>query len=342
MQTRQFEIKFHTPAFLGDANQSGRWRTPPFKAQLRQWWRMAYAAEKRFMVNVKEMREVEGRLFGNAWLEGNFSKSEVRLRLNRWDEGQLKQWVSAARVHHAEKGPVDSDLYLGYGPVTLPRGSRQATLKSNAAIQFGESAVLSVAYPEDTATSLEQAFNLMNFYGTVGGRSRNGWGSYSMNSTDDIHTVAKIQFQDWIRCLNLDWPHAIGSDNSRPLIWQTPAFSDWKQLMKRLAEIKIDLRTTAFKFPHAEPDGQIHDRHWLSYPITHHKVRDWDRKNLRLPNTLRFKVRPTADAQLVGVIFHVPHQPPADFQPSIPTLERIWRQVHSQLDQTSDLQRITA
>ena len=38
MQQRQLHIQFHTPAFLGDANQSGRWRTPPFKAQLRQWW----------------------------------------------------------------------------------------------------------------------------------------------------------------------------------------------------------------------------------------------------------------------------------------------------------------
>jgi hypothetical protein len=29
MQQRQFHIQFHTPAFLGDATQSGRWRTPP-------------------------------------------------------------------------------------------------------------------------------------------------------------------------------------------------------------------------------------------------------------------------------------------------------------------------
>jgi hypothetical protein len=56
MQTR-FQIQFHTPAFLGDANQSGRWRTPPFKAQLRQWWRVAYAAQQQFAVNVREMRD---------------------------------------------------------------------------------------------------------------------------------------------------------------------------------------------------------------------------------------------------------------------------------------------
>lgn len=40
MQTRQLHIQFQTPAFLGDAEQSGRWRTPPFKAQLRQGLRV--------------------------------------------------------------------------------------------------------------------------------------------------------------------------------------------------------------------------------------------------------------------------------------------------------------
>ncbi len=39
----RYTVRFLTPAFLGDAEQNGRWRTPPFKAQLRQWWRVAYA-----------------------------------------------------------------------------------------------------------------------------------------------------------------------------------------------------------------------------------------------------------------------------------------------------------
>jgi len=42
-------VRFLTPAFLGDAEQNGRWRTPPFKALLRQWWRMAYAANKKWL-----------------------------------------------------------------------------------------------------------------------------------------------------------------------------------------------------------------------------------------------------------------------------------------------------
>ena len=348
MQTRQLQLQFHTPAFLGDANQGGRWRTPPFKAQLRQWWRVAYAAQQQFAVNVREMRDIEGRLFGHAWLENDSferegervatsaRKSLVRIRLSRWDEGQLKSWQSASKVNHPEVGMVDSNLYMGYGPVLLPRGSREATLKSNAAIQANEQAQLSIAFPGEHAALLDHALQLMSLYGTVGGRSRNGWGSYSLAPVDGAALPnAPTPSQPLTKCLGLDWPHALGSDAQGLLIWQTQPHKDWAALMKTLAEIKIALRTqAAFKFPNAQPDGQVHDRHWLSYPITRHDVNDWKRKNLRLPNQLRFKIRTTDDGQLVGVIFHMPHKPPAEFGSSPQTLQRVWQQVHSHLDQS--------
>jgi len=355
MKTQSFQIQFHTPAFLGDADQSGRWRTPPFKAQLRQWWRVAYAAEKRFAVNVGEMRDIEGRLFGHAWLESDefmrdskpvktsARKSEVRIRLNRWDEGQLKSWQSASKVKHDEVGVVDSHLYLGYGPVLLPRGSREPTLKANAAIQANEQAVFAIAFPDQHAATLGYALHLMSELGAVGGRSRNGWGSYSLQPLKGESLLNHaIPTQTLENCLSLDWPHAIGADHQGALIWQTQACKDWATLMSTLADIKIKMRTqAAFKFPNAKSDGQVHDRHWLSYPITSHGVKDWQSKNLRLPNQLRFKVRPKDDGELVGVIFHMPHLPPADFKPKpeAKDLLRIWQKVHSHLD--NNIQRIT-
>ena len=83
------------------------------------------------------------------------------------------------------------------------------------------------------------------------------------------------------------------------------------------------------------------DRHWLSYPVTNHPVTSWG-NNARLPNSLRFKVRPTTDGQLDGVVFHMPHKPPAEFGSCTQTLERIWHQVHSHLDQTATLKRTPA
>ena len=342
MKTMRFQLQFHTPAFLGDAAQSARWRTPPFKAQLRQWWRVAYAAQQQYRVNVGEMRDIEGHLFGRAGLENDRNekgekvaarRSEVRIRLSRWDEGKLKSWQAANKINHPEVGMVDSNLYLGYGPVVVPKGSREPSLNAKAAIQAKEQIEFAIAFPHDQATLLNHALQLMHWYGTVGGRNRNGWGSYSLHRTDG-QTMSNIETpgQCLAKCLSVDWPHALGTDSQGTLIWQTQPHKDWAGLMKTLAQIKIALRTqAAFKFPHAQPDGRVHDRHWLSYPVTRHSVSDWNRKNLPLPNQLRFKVRPMANG-LVGVVFHMPHQPPKEFGSNPQTLERIWRQVHSLLD----------
>lgn len=334
MKTLQYTIRFNTPAFLGDAEQNGRWRTPPFKAQLRQWWRVVYAAGHGFRPDVASMRAEEGRLFGNAWLEGEFSKSLVRLRLDRWDAGKLTNWQGLATVTHPEVSTVvGSDLYLGYGPLTLPRGARTPALKANAAIQSGESATFSLAVPDDHAARIAHALALMHRYGTVGGRSRNGWGSYALRPLPQAGEgggEGALPLRDWKDCLALDWPHGIGRDAKGALIWQTEALPDWKAVMKRLAELKIGLRTQ-FRFTSGRDAQQPEARHWLSYPVTNHSVKPWG-GNARLPNTLRFKVRASADGQFTGVIFHMPHRPPAAFHPDSAAIEGVWEQVHAFLD----------
>ena len=353
MQTRQLHIQFHTPAFLGDANQSGRWRTPPFKAQLRQWWRVAYAAQQHFAVKVREMRDIEGRLFGHAWLEDDQNedgdkvaarKSLVRIRLSQWSEGKETQWPSQdAQVQHpnvhdrdGRQKPVGAQLYMGFGPLIFDKGT---ALKGHAAIQAKEQAEFAIAFPDDQAALLDQALQLMNLYGTVGGRSRNGWGSYSLHRIDggampNIETPS----QTLPKCLSMDWPHALGADTHSALVWQTQPHKDWVGLMKTLAQIKIALRTQ-FVFTTGTTQNP-EDRHWLSYPVTNHAVTSWG-NHARLPNSLRFKVRP-ADDGLVGVIFHMPHLPPKQFGADPKTLERIWGQVHNYLDQAAHLTRNTA
>jgi len=339
MKTVEYTITFQTPAFLGDAQQNGRWRTPPFKAQLRQWWRVAYAAKHGFRVNVADMRREEGLLFGNAWLENDFRKSLVRLRLDRWEEGRFKKasWPADILVSHPEvknrEGkvvPVGSALYQGFGPLIFDNQRRTTTLKANAAIQAGESATLSLACPEDHASLIEQALWLMHRYGAVGGRSRNGWGSYELVPDND-ELKGNVPLRNWRDCLALDWPHAIGKDERDPLIWQTLPHDDWRSLMRTLAIIKIGLRTQ-FVFPSVTPPHPSPlPRHWLSYPITRHTTMAFDR-NVRLPNSLRFKVRRQGD-KLVGVIFHMPCLPPPAFAPNKAAIFNTWKKVHELLDE---------
>jgi CRISPR-associated protein Cmr1 len=340
-----YTVRFLSPAFLGNAEQNGQWRTPPFKALLRQWWRVAYAADHRFSMEVNEMRVAEGQLFGAAADAGDSNKSRVRIRLDRWDRGSMEAWQPPGNANHPEVGQIDSGLYLGYGPLR----SRTA-LKAGAAVQAGETATLRLALgppvqneePERIATALA----LTNLYGTLGGRSRNGWGSLALEPLDGTRPVAFSPDADllrpWRDALALDWPHAIGRDQRGALIWQTQAFPDWKAAMRRLAEIKIALRT---QFTFARGERRPQDRHWLSYPVTHHAVDAWEKDRLRLPNSLRFKLRTDGhnSARLHGIIFHVPCMPPPKFNPGRRAIESVWQRVHELLDDPAHkLSRISA
>ncbi len=347
MKKLSYQLRFTTPAFMGNAEQNGQWRTPPIKALLRQWWRVAVAAEYGF--EVAAMRRAEGMLFGHAWLENDTferdgravttaaRKSEMRIRLSAWAAGTLNSWqgLEQGTVHHPETEKtghkVGPHAYLGFGPLDGRGGTKLG--KTNAAIQWGESAALSIAVPNDHAAHIEHALTLMNHYGTLGGRSRNGWGSFALMPLGETPALGgDIPLRSWKEALTLDWPHAIGADDkNRPLIWQTAPHDDWKALMKTLAVVKIGLRTQ-FVFTTGKNASQAEPRHWLSYPVTNHSVQAWG-GNARLPNSLRFKIRQTGDGKLVGVIFHVPCLPPTAFAPNPEPITAMWTSVHSLLDE---------
>lgn len=347
MKILQYDVRFTTPAFLGNAEQAGQWRTPPFKALLRQWWRVAYSGEHGFQIDDNDMRREEGLLFGNAWLShqehgrpvNDYCRSLVRLRLEHWNRGRMHAWTSTDKVRHPEVPvAVGSDLYLGYGPLVLPRGGKDPELKGKAAIEAGESARLSIAIPEQNVKLITDAIRLIDRYGTVGGRSRNGWGSLSLTPQPSGSAHEWVEQDPPLQlledALTRDWPHAIGADQRGPLIWMTRPFSEWRDALVELAAIKISLRTQ-FVFPNEKPPHtKIEPRHWLSYPITTHTTKQWKR-GWRLPNSLRFKVRPDdADpSQLRGVIFHAPCLPPQGFHPDRRAILETWRRVHGLLDE---------
>ena len=195
---------------------------------------------------------------------------------------------------------------------------------------------------------MQAALALMNAYGAIGGRSRNGWGSFSLQPHDDASPALDVdltQFaRPWRDALAVDWAHALGLDGQRPLIWQTARTdADWKQIMRDLAIVKIGVRTL---FPLGSPPHSTPaDRHWLSYPITKHRTAAWGRTSGRLPNSLRFKVRQDSEnpGRLRGVILHTPCLPPREFSPNKAVIERVWQRVHGFLDgcATVPLERIS-
>lgn len=353
-------VRFVTPAFLGNAEQQGQWRTPPFKALLREWWRVAAAPEHGF--GHERLRESEGLLFGHAWLQepGNRNKTwamqgQVRLRLDEWRDGQMRAWMGREpRVEHRKVGEqgqnIGAHLYLAYGPLNYQRG-RGTTLKNEPAINADDASSLSLGVPFQHQKAMTQVLHLIHWFGTIGGRSRNGWGSVKLEKIDgytppamnDLLSGATLsQMASMTRplhdCLLLDWPHALGTDNHGVLLWKSRQdYPDWSSAMQELARVKIAFRTAL-----NVPVGQVGDRHILAYPVTHHRVNAWlenGRDVNRLANQLRFKVVQDNNSRYWCLACHLPCGLPEMLQQKLgpnridPDRQiRVWQTVHAKLN----------
>ena len=349
-----YGLALATPAFLGDAEQKGVWRTPPLKALIREWWRVAVARDCSYDANKLKLRE--NALFGTAVDEsgGKNQQSKIRIALANWQEGACKHWETGeARVTHREvkdrntgrERPVGVELYLGYGPLVFQQGTQ---LKNGAALQARETNALKLAFPEIHAQEIAQALTLAHWFGTIGGRSRNGWGSLAWQAQEGTPplpslSAAELSQAGCVRklrdCLDLDWPHAIGGDEKGVLVWQSSqTFGTWREAMKFLAETKITFRTKL-----GFVGGQVHrdpqPRHILAYPVTNHKVAPWEGKDKgRLANTLRFKLHTEAEGKLRALIYQTP------CRPTLPLggidLPDTWQRVHAFLDTNTQLTRL--
>ncbi len=323
MKALEYRIEFLTPAFLGNAEQRGQWRTPPFKALLRQWWRVArFARHGGYPCGgdqVSRMREKEGEIFGTASGAGESSESRmsrVRIRLSdrqsdgkgAWKEGRLtrRNW------NVPKSGQPDLMLYIGYG---LLKSADKMSRES--AINVRECKTLKIAAPDCELKDIRLTLALIDRFGTIGGRSRNGWGSIALKDvngdTANLSELPSSIIRPWKQALALEWPHAIGSDEKDALIWQTrQAYGGWQDLMKDFGRIRKGIRNI-----HKTPKGDD-----------------------RVPNTIRFKARRDTEqpGKLRGIIFHVPcsRQDKRYLNPGENKLERI----HQYLDNDSNTKRV--
>ena len=213
MICKEYSIHFTTPAFLGDAEQKAAWRTPPFKTLIRQWWRVAVAQELN-NYDVEQLRDKEAQLFGSAADSKNKSsgQSKLKIRLSHWNAGTMNNWNSTGKIKHPEvKFPVGSDLYLAYGPVEYRRGAGSA-LKKPPAIAVNTTNTLKLKVPD---SSIVDAMQLISWFGTLGGRSRNAWGSLAVEEgelqglellldgkADLSHVSSSLA-----NCLRSEWAH---------------------------------------------------------------------------------------------------------------------------------------
>ncbi len=315
---RSLNLSFLSPAFLGGADQKGQYRTPPFKALLREWWRVAVAPENDY--DWKKILEKERPLFGSV--SGGARQSQVRLRLKDWDPGEMNDLDKIQeRIHRSPSPPLNPGLYLGYGPISNDNG--KLAMKSTPAI-FAKKNTLEIYYPKSCQEEMERTLLLIQAFGTLGGRSHNGWGSVDLFSEDPAPFVWGETFPNDLTfatrsledCLRQDWPTAIGCDERGPLVWRVKENSlpqqkeaQQKEVLKRLALLREGVNQ---KGKIVGDVGGVIGRELLSYPIVYRDNRQGSfGREFRLPSPLRFKVVKGANGtggtkSFGAIVYHMP------------------------------------
>lgn len=342
LTTRQYTVRFLTPAFLGNAEQSGQWRTPPFKALLRQWWRVAYVAGRKPTVGlIAEMREAEGRLFGNAWLDHlengrritDHNKSLVRIRLASASGQHPIAWSEGSQKGVAPLGTGLDTSYSWFGLIKRKDRSTKASLPDRTGIQAATNEserILRLAIPEPHATEVRQALRLINAFGQVGSRARTGWGAIQLTG-DDLAPLSGHELctysRDGVECLGEEWAHALGSDAQGLWLWESQqSFRDWSSLLARLSPLRREIRGALKGQPNLRP------------------LLGFAESSSRMPSPLRWRAVPGGGAGSLKIrVFALPHRIPDEGGRNT-SLNRhaasAWANVVRQLDH-SGLQRPT-
>lgn len=326
MQQYAFSLRFDTPAFLGNAEQSGQWRTPPIKALLRQWWRVAYFADHRDRFDLAAMRREEGVLFGNAWLshrEGNrdvtdHSKSQVRIRLDLPESQSGNAWEPGSQQGVA---PLPTNLSTSYAWFGLV--DRGAGLPDRTGIKADETEgvrVLRLAAPEQYLPQIENAVTLINSFGQIGARSRGGWGSFHIVGAKALTAGELARYTlPLSECLKDDWPKSLGRDDTgRLLLWESrSSYPSWDRAMRTVAAERRNVRTAL------KSVGGDDLRIALGFA-----------GQGRMPSPLRWKLVPREHGQLAVRVFAMPHGIPADSGEALSAerLKRAWSVVCQTLD----------
>ncbi|MEJ5300475.1 MAG: RAMP superfamily CRISPR-associated protein [Thermodesulforhabdaceae bacterium] len=355
-RTEKIEIQatIITPMFLGDAKQAPSLRPEPFKALLRYWWRLAASVK---YPSHGELLEAENKIFGGSGGEKDeWGKSLVVVTINgfpRIGKGLELELKQVGFVKHPEVersgGMVNPLLYLGYGCIRYKKEKggvfcNRKYFKPGGSFTIFLSVSSEILDDKDQAELFKTALYYFRAFAAAGSRSRNGWGSLqiAVNSLEISQPQDPIPFTE--KLFEKDYPHA-PLDGKGFAIWRTKnPFDSWQDVMKELAQIYINVRTSLS----LQPKGNLAERHLLGIPVTNHHPVAHLREGDRHASPLRLLVRKQGE-KYYGFIVHIPFGMGLKINKNPETKELyfspahqldVWKKVYEKLDSENSVKRV--
>lgn len=326
----KFKLEVLTPMFLGGANGDSELRPAPLKNSIRYWWRITQGE-----LSHEKMLGKEQQLFGGVTGEATRSLVDVVVTgsVRTGGVGEVDDAIGRTRNPEANGRNVPLSAYLGMGPVNFNG------IYTKTRILPGEKFTVSVSYPKEHKNNIIDALSLFAEFGSLGARSRNGWGSFNLLAENNSVLLSREKlFENYgeelseIFKVGKKYPFKLGKSNKQPLLWKISMGNTWQKAMKLAGESYMDLRQQALPLPNASPKV-VQKRHILGYPITNHsKIDSWGGNNGRMPSQLRIIIRKTGNKYNV-FFFHLPHKIPKPWDSSLGTELSVWQKLHNYLDE---------
>jgi CRISPR-associated protein Cmr1 len=337
-----------TPMFLGNAQQEAEWRAAPFKSLLRYWWRVTQHSQS----DHKQLLKKEGELFGYAG-DSDSNKSLVQIILPALEiKSSREDMPRIGNINHPEVeragGNINPLRYLAGMGLLSPNGSVK-----HSYFDPGGNFQLVLEYPQKEEEDIGKTLALIQAFGAIGGRCRNGWGSFQITNPP----VNEQDADKYLLVFMIDYPNCLGSDDHGKFLWRTNPRPTWQEAMKQLAEIYIQIRAQNFgpgleKLNPGEKQNptrrnepkQPGERHLLGIPLTNHPG-NWG-GSARHASPLRFIVKRKSEG-FIGFVLHLPHRHseamsfPGNLNEKAGQI-KVWEKVHRKLDHLDHLlQRAT-
>lgn len=175
MRTIEATYRITTPMFCSGADQTrAELRLPSFKGVLRFWWRaMSFG---RVGSSLEELKRAESALFGSAG--GGQSRVLLRLRPPQLGGDALGE------PRHFSPGTWEG--YAGYGLTDAKERRCRQFVRPGTTFTV---TALGSRLDERDREGLRKALICVGMLGGMGGRSRKGWGSLTLQRLDDGRSV---------------------------------------------------------------------------------------------------------------------------------------------------------
>ncbi|MDR2798636.1 MAG: type III-B CRISPR module RAMP protein Cmr1 [Treponema sp.] len=259
-ETIEYNLEFLTPAFLGGADQNAELRTAPFKAALRWWWRVLYGNSK----TPEDLSKEERSIFGSTE-QGSLARISIIGQVPPVKTNGFPKGKSIPVSSNGKDFFINILDYLAYGVCSYDKEEKQ-NVYNRSHLDLGKKFVFSVSLPAKSKNEITTCLNGLFTFGSIGSRSRNGFGSlYAVNG------LAQATYSEpWTTASPVGYPTL----NSRSKLFVTKQnYDTWEEALSEIGSAYRNARISL------EKRHTFNRRGFVSRPIEH--------KSERIPDNIR-------------------------------------------------------